>query len=516
MGENDSTQAAGQGQADSAAAAARQPSVTHHTLETTRGTLEYVARAGWLTLRDGREKPVAEMFHVAYGVERIDERACDPRTRPVTFVFNGGPGAASAFLHVGALGPTRVVFNPDGTTPAPPVQLVTNDETWLHMSDLVFVDPIGTGYSRTLEAADKDKKDGDGDGDRKAYWQVKRDLESLGEFIQRYLTQSGRWSSPVFIAGESYGGYRVARLARSLQEDYGVGLSGAVLISPAIEFALLGGSDYDALFWVDTFPGMAAAARFHGRARVEAESDEAFRQAAERFARREMLPALAQGAAMPADERRAVYARLADFLGLPEDLVVRAEGRIPPRRFTRELLRDQRRVLGIYDASMAAVDAFPDREAFEGPDASLAGILRMFVGGINLHLRQNLGVAEDERDYRLLSYEVFESWRFENEGHMRQGFLGAMDDLRYGMALNPHLKVFITHGYFDLVTPYFSSSRLVDVMRLDPTLTPNLAVQHYVGGHMFYTWQESREAFFDAMRGFYLEAVRATAAARPQ
>ena len=487
---------------------ARVTSTTSHTLKTNRGKLKYTAAAGWMTLQE-HDQPVAEMFHVAYLKDDVPSSK-----RPITFVFNGGPGASAAYLHVGALGPKRVLFNPDGSMPKPPAKLGDNEDSWLYFTDLVFVDPIGTGFSRALVDAngggEKDSKESDNGAKlkekSKAFWEVKRDLDVLGEFIQKFLSKHRRWDSPVFIAGESYGGYRVARLMRKLQEDYGVGLNGAILISPALEFALLGGSDYDILYWADMLPTMAATAYQHGKKRVESDSLASHILAAERFARERLVPALALGSAMPDADRDAVFEEMAALTGLSSEYVKRQEGRIGMVEFCREMLRGERRVLGLYDTSMTSVDPFPDRDRFEGPDVSLAGIGRMFTGAVNTHLRSNLGV-EDTRDYHLLNFDAFANWKFENEGEMRQGFITATDDFRYGMSLNPHMQVFITHGYFDMVTPYFSSNRLADLMRLDPSLRENLTLQHFKGGHMFYTWEESRRAFFTAMKDLYERAV---------
>ena len=289
---------------------------SHHSLDLDGQTIDYVARADWMVLRK-EEKPRAEMFHVSYL-----RRDVDSDQRPLTFVFNGGPGASSAYLHVGALGPKRVAFNEDGTPPRPPVRLLDNAESWLAFTDLVFIDPIGTGFSRTIQAEkDADKKAPAEEVDKKEYYRLKRDLESLGEFIQKFLSREKRWDSPVFIAGESYGGFRVGKLAKLLQEGYGVGLNGAILISPALEWMLLDPSDYDVLHWVDLFPSMAMAARHHGRCRVDAGSDDAFRDMVEQYAVTDYATCLVQGERLAASERESVYRRVADFLGLPEDVV---------------------------------------------------------------------------------------------------------------------------------------------------------------------------------------------------
>jgi carboxypeptidase C (cathepsin A) len=472
---------------------------TQHKLGSGEAKLEYEASADWIVLTK-KDKPRAEMFHVAY--VKKGESSSD---RPLTFVFNGGPGASSAYLHVGALGPRRVFFNEDGTPQKPPARLVDNGESWLAFTDLVFVDPIGTGFSRTIDEQgqpvkpDSEKK---ADEPNKEYYRLKRDLESLGEFIQKFLSRNKRWDSPVFIAGESYGGFRVGKLARLLQEGYGVGLNGAILISPALEWALLAPSDYDVLHWTDTFPTMALAAHHHGKGRVPCESFDELKQKAETFATTELTTYLVQGERYPDDKRRAVLDKVADFLGLEQTFVDRFNGRVPMERFCRELLKDSREICGFYDATVKAVDPFPDRDTHQAPDPTLFAIERVFSGGINTQIRQKLKLDTD-RDYMLLSMDVNSAWQVDTQTHAFELQVGATDDLRYAMALNPYLKVFITHGLYDMVTPYFSSDRLIDHMKLTDAQKENLTVEHYKGGHMFYAWETSRIAFTRSIRAFY-------------
>jgi carboxypeptidase C (cathepsin A) len=466
--------------------------------------IDYTASAKWIVLRK-KEKPSAEIFSVSYVADDGGE------DRPVTFVFNGGPGASSAYLHLGAVGPQRVAFPPDGTLPEMPPRLVQNESSWLAFSDLVFVDPVGTGFSRVVENEKKDdsKEDKKGDAtDPKEFFGPKRDLESLSEFMGRWLSTHRRWGSPIFIAGESYGGYRVGRLARTLQESAGIGLNGAILISPALEFAPLSPSDYDVLGWIDRMPTMAAAAVHHGRSRAFAAGtalDTVLREA-ETFATSEYASFLSRGAEMPEGERDRILARLADLLGLPVDLVVRAEGRITMNAFARELLRDERKVLGLYDATITVTDPFPDRDPFAGPDPTLSGISPAYTMAVNRVLRSEIGVDTD-REYAVLSYDVFTAWKDDTEQHAFTPPAGATDDFRYGMALNPHMKAFITHGRYDLVTPYFSSDRLRNLMRLDPQMAGRLTVEHFGGGHMFYAWEASRQAFGDAIAAFFADAT---------
>ena len=467
-------------------------------------SIEYTATAKWILLRK-KEKPAAEVFSVAY-IANADE------DRPVTFVFNGGPGASSAYLHMGAVGPVRVAFPPDGTLPTMPPRLVPNEDSWLAFTDLVFVDPVGTGFSRVVEDEGKkgEERKKQEDDDEKEYFGYKRDLESLSEFMSRWLSAERRWGSPVFIAGESYGGYRVGRLVRMLQETTGIGLNGAVLISPALEFAGLSQTDYDVLGWVELLPTMALAAVHHGRSRAfpAGAPRESILQEAEAFATGDYSALLTRGASMPADERSRILERLADLIGLPTETVIRAEGRINARQFTRELLRDERTVLGLYDATITATDPFPDREEFAGPDPTLAGISPAFTTAINRQLRSEIGV-ETDREYTLLSLEVNEAWRNDAPEHFFTPPVGATDDFRYGMALNPRMRAFMTHGRFDLVTPYFGTDRLRDLMRLDPEMGRRLTVHHFDGGHMFYAWEDSRREFAAAIARFVAEAIAA-------
>jgi carboxypeptidase C (cathepsin A) len=486
----------------------------------TRGPVEYSAHANWLVLRR-KEKPAAEMFSVSYLAAGAKPE------RPVTFLFNGGPGASSAFLHLGAVGPRRVAFPADGSLPPMPPRLVDNEESWLAFSDLVFVDPIGTGFSRIVEppkgdgdGAGKGSENSDGSkaGDPKEYFGQKRDLESLCEFAGRWLSRHDRWGSPVFIAGESYGGYRVGRLVRMLQEDTGIGLNGAILISPALEIAGLFGNDYDIAGWVDRVPTMAAAALHHGRSRAasaggrtrkrRAAGLDAVLAEAEEFASGDYARFLARGAAMSPAERDAILTRLGDLTGVPADIVVRCEGRVPIDTFSRELLRDERRIVGLYDATITAIDPFPDRPSGSGPDPTLSGITPAYTMGVNRLLRGELGV-DTEREYMLLSNEVNAAWKNDADHHAFEATIpGATDDFRYGLALNPHLRAFITHGRHDLVTPFYTSDRLRNLMRLDPATAGRLTVRHFHGGHMFYAWETSRRQFTTAIADFFAACIR--------
>jgi carboxypeptidase C (cathepsin A) len=471
--------------------------------------LDYTATAKWLVLRK-KEKPSAEIFSASYVADGDDS------SRPVAFVFNGGPGASSAFLHMGAIGPQRVSFPADGTLPTLPPKLVQNESSWLGFADLVFVDPVGTGFSRIIEADKKGeaekKPEQQGDGEKpdpNEYFGQNRDLQSMCEFMGRWLSENDRWASPIFIAGESYGGYRVGRLVRMLQEDHGIGLNGAILISPALELTALSPSDYSVTTWVDLLPTMAGGAAFHGRSRAfpAGTSLDEVRAGAEEFASGDYATFLIRGAYLGVTERERTLQRLADFLGLPVEFVTRSEGRINPFAFTRELLRDEGKVAGFYDLTITGTDPFPDRpEQGAAPDPTLSGIGPAYTAAINQQLRSAIGVRTD-REYRLLSLEVNEAWKEDTKRHFFALPEGATDSFRYGMSLNPHMRAFLTHGRYDMATPYYASDRLRNLMRLDPVTTGRLTVRHFEGGHMFYAWEESRHAFTAAIAEFVAGAL---------
>ena len=269
---------------------------------------------------------------------------------------------------------------------------------------------------------------------------------------------------------------------------------------------LLDPSDYDVLHWVDLFPSMAMTARHHGMSRVDAADDVAYREAAEQFSVTDYASLLVQGAGLSAQRTDSALSQVADFLGLPVEMVALHSGRIPFHVFCRTLLKDTREVCGFYDATVKAVDPFPDRETHQAPDPTLYAIERIFAGGINTQLRRCLEL-DTERDYALLSMDVNTAWKVDTEKHAFERQVGATDDIRYAMSLNPHMNLFITHGIYDLVTPYFSSNRLVEHMNLVPSQRERLTVQHFDGGHMFYAWEKSRRTFFLAMSDFYRKSV---------
>lgn len=465
----------------SAAAAATpkslpQPSTTRHEVQLDGRRIDYRATAGTLPIGDNPERPDAHLFHVSYVLDEAD-----PATRPVAFVLNGGPGASAAYLHLGGLGPRRIMLEDNGASPPAPPRIVPNPDSWLTFTDLVFIDPVDTGFSRAVASGEDERDD-------QRFLGTGPDLDVLGAFIRLWLSRNERWTSPKFLVGESYGGFRVAALADIMAERAGIQVNGAVLISPVLEFSLHDGDAYTLLPWVLRIPSYAAVAHQHGKAASRAEEGgnlESVRDKAERFTVTELLPGLAQGDALAAPAAEALYRRLASLVGLSRDVVRRHAGRIPRAVFAKELLRADGRVISLYDGSITAIDPEPARPS-AGRDVRLTRLTATLATAINHYLPQHLDYDTDAR-YRVLNRRVSRAWNWRAGEEERQGFIGAADNLKAVLAREPTFRVLIVHGAYDLVTPYFTSAYVVGQMRLDHEVRDAVRVEVYEGGHMFYT-----------------------------
>jgi carboxypeptidase C (cathepsin A) len=468
-------------------------STTQHTLRLKDGReIRYTATAGMLPVRDGKGETQAEIFYVAY--------VADPPSpeRPLTFAFNGGPGAASAYLHLGALGPRRLVFAPDGTIPSPPAQLVDNEDTWLAFTDLVFVDPVGTGYSRTTDQSEDA---------RKRFWGVEQDGNAMAAVIRLYTARAGRSLSPKFLAGESYGGFRAALLAHKLQGETGIAPSGAVLISPALEFSLLSEDDYQAVTWITHVPSFAAVNLATAKGVGDRDALAASLHDAESFAAGDYLTYLAAGSSAGREREQAVWKRLADLTGLPPAIVEQARGRIGSGTFIKEYARAQGRLLSRYDGTVSGPDPYPTSTRPRGPDPILDRSVAPWTSAFIAYVRDELGYRTD-LPYRLLNREVGGRWDYGTTAS-HQGFAGVMDDLREARALNPKLRVMIAHGLTDLTTPYFGTRYLLNQMPPMPGAAP-VDLKLYAGGHMMYMRPDSRRALAADAASLYRDAVSAS------
>jgi carboxypeptidase C (cathepsin A) len=452
-------------------------SVTKHSISIGGKTLNYTARAGALTLTGDNDEPRAEVFYVAYMLADAHE------PRPLTFAFNGGPGAASAYLHLGAIGP-RMIDLGDGRSPpgGRPPKIVDNPDTWLPFTDLVFIDPVGTGYSYAL----RDVKDVP-----REFWGVNQDLDSLSQTIRRALTKLDRASAPVYLAGESYGGFRAARLLDRLPTGQGITVDGAVLVSPALEFSLRGSSDLDPLPWALRLPSYAAVnLESQGKLTPEALRD------AEQFALGDYIAQLIE----PSPARAAsINARTAALIGLPADFVARWNGRIPSGAFAKEIGRARGTLASQYDASVAGEDAYPSSPTARGGDPVFDGIIAPLTTAFVQYARDELQYRTDRR-YRLLNGEVSRRWDWGRSGPSSS--LGTSGELREALALNPRLKVVIDHGMTDLVTPYMASRYVIDHLP-DALTRDRVILRLHPGGHMMYLRPESRAGLRDDAKVLY-------------
>lgn len=456
-------------------------SVTRHSIETDAGPLHFEARAGALTLRTDRGEARADIAYVAY--MRTDDGDSEPDpARPVTFAVNGGPGAASAYLHIGVLGPWRLPMGTDTISPSQDIALVDNAETWLAFTDLVFVDPVGTGFSRLAE---NDR------GSREEFLSVDGDIEALADFVADWLRARGRTASPVYFIGESYGGFRGPLLADRLQTETGIALSGMTLVSPVLDFGWREQPAHAPLPRVSLLPSLAAAAMER-----EGGIDMARLRAAEEYAEGEFLADLLRGPGDAAAMARIVE-NVSELTGLDPDFVARHGGRIDMQLFAREFARDDQRIASIYDSGVSSDDPFP-QAAFSRAgepvlDAMTAPLTRAML---DLHAGRLDWLPQ--RRYILLNNGVNRAWDFGSGRRQPE----ALTALARSMALDPAFDVLVVHGLTDLVTPYFETHLVLRQLRpFGPG--ERLREAQYPGGHMFYNRDDARAAFLADARWLY-------------
>jgi carboxypeptidase C (cathepsin A) len=413
------------------------------------------------------EKPKVTFFFIAYTRTDVD----DPAPRPITFSFNGGPGSSSVWLHLGVLGPRRVLLDDVGNLPPPPYRLADNTYSLLDKTDLVFIDPVGTGYSRAV-VGEKAKE----------YHGFKKDIESVGDFIRLYATRYQRWLSPKFLIGESYGTTRAAGLSGYLQDRHGLYLNGIMLISSILDFGTVDSQPGNDLPHILYLPTYAATAWYHRRLDSKLQRD--LRKTlteVEAFALGDYTAALMKGAALPAKERAAAAQQLARYTGLSQDYIERVNLRIEIMRFTKELLRDQRRTVGRLDSRFTGSDRDAASETPEY-DPSFTNIIGPYTAAFNDYVRRELQF-ESDLPYEILSSKVNEGWSY---AQYENRYVHVAETLRQAMTINPHLKVFVANGYYDLATPYFATQYTFNHLGLEPGLQANVALSYYEAGHMMY------------------------------
>ncbi len=447
----------------------KEPVVSEHSITIDGETIEYTVTAGMLPIKSDTGEVEAGMFFVAY-MKKTDQ------PRPLMFSFNGGPGSSSVWLHLGAVGPKRVEMLEDGGMPAAPYKLVDNPFTWFTDADLVFIDPVGTGYSRP-----KDKETG------KKFWGLKGDIESVGEFIRLYLTRYERWASPLFLVGESYGTTRAAGLSEHLVGK-GIAFNGIILVSSILNFLTarwFKGNDLPNVLFLPTY---TATAWYHGKLKGMRRSNlkKTLREA-EDFAAGPYSQALAKGDNLPPKERKQVALRLGQLTGLSPRYVEHANLRINIHGFCKELLRDENRTVGRLDSRFKGIDPKGTAEQPEF-DPSMVIIMPPYTAMLNDYLGRVLGYKTDAPYY--IFGDVYEHWDW---GKASEGTPDVSESLRAAFARNPHMKLFIASGYYDLATPYFATKHTLAHMGLDATLKKNITTAEYEAGHMMYIHKVSLE-----------------------
>jgi carboxypeptidase C (cathepsin A) len=443
------------------------PVVTHHQITLDGKLLKYTATAGRLPIKRGDGKIEAEMFFVAYTLD-----GQEASKRPLTFAFNGGPGSATAWLHMGSVGPKQVVLQPNGFMPAAPYRMVDNPNCVLDRTDLVFVDAINTGFSRAANA-EMTKK----------YLGVKGDVEAFGEFIRLYITRYDRWLSPLFLLGESYGTTRAAGIAGSLA-DRGISFNGITLLSMAVDFGTLEWAKNNDLPYVLLVPSFSMIAAYHKRLAPDLLQDVAkTRQEAERWATTDYALALEKGDALPATERQKIIDDYARYTGLDKKLIDNANLRIDVLQFTKNLLLDQKVHVGRLDGRFTGPHPAGVLEsAFFDPTSS--AILPPYTAVFNNYVRTELGYKVDT-PYKIFAYEEpgFEKWDW---GSADKGFPNTGPGLRDALTKNPYLKVLVMEGYYDLATPYLAANYTIDHLSLPADSRKNISYATYESGHMVY------------------------------
>lgn len=460
--------------------------VTEHRGDFNGQRIDYTVTAGELYLKDKDGEPKATFFSFAYVAKNADEN------RPVTFVWNGGPGSASVWLHMGTLGPKRISVPSDAARAGPPPFDVRNaPETILDVTDLVFVDPVGTGFSRPL-----------GKHEGKEFWGLVEDASSVSEFIREWITVNGRWNSPKFLLGESFGTTRAAKVALMLEDGMNIGLNGIVFVSQALDYQ---GStpyvDHNIVSFVTYLPTMAAAAYHHGRVTPAPESLEQFMVDARAFAIDELLPALWKGNTISDAETRQVSNRLSYFLGISTDYIERANLRVDGRRFAKELLRDQGLAVGIADARYTR-DDIDDHAAEPESDASSDALSAPYTSALMSYMRSDLNVTLD-RTYHVSGMDgLSRQWRWrpvsDNQA-WEPTYVNTAPDLSEVLRKNPSLKVLVASGYHDLVTPFFDAEYTLNRHGIK---AEQIEYTYYVGGHMMYAHEPSRTELLTDIRAF--------------
>lgn len=463
-------------------------SVTKHSITVNGRTLNYTVRAGYMPIRNAQTGDTeAKIFYMAYTLDGNT----NPARRPLMFSFNGGPGSASVWLHLGALGPKRVKMLDNGLMPPPPYELVDNEATWLDQTDMVFIDTVGTGYSRAVKPEVASK-----------FFGLNGDIESVGEFIRMYLSQAQRWSSPLFLVGESYGTTRASGLSNYLFE-HGIGLNGILLISTVMNFQTIRFADNNDMPLVLILPSYTTTAWYHKRLSppMLAKSVSEVAREAESFAINEYFPAMMRIDRLSQQEKQVLLEKFSNLTGLSKEFIERNNFRVELGEFMKELLRSQRRTVGRLDSRFLGIDRDAAGENTDF-DPSMTAIRPPYTAAFNNYVRRELGFKSDLEYYILGGGIGRWNWNVDN------GYADTSMSLKDAMAKNPYMKVFIGAGYYDMATPFFAAEYTISAMNLDPVLRQNITVNYYEAGHMMYIERTSLRKLKEDAAAFIQKSIQ--------
>jgi carboxypeptidase C (cathepsin A) len=456
--------------------------ITQHSVTINGQEIRYTVTTGTIVLKEEAEKKgdkegefegekaKAEVFFIAYSRDDSDKGK-----RPITFSFNGGPGSSSVWLHLGFLGPKRVQMRDTENTP-PPYTLVENEYSLLDLTDLVFIDPISTGYSRVVPG--EKAKDFHG---------FKKDIESVGDFIRLYTSRYGRWQSPKFLIGESYGTTRAAGLSEYLQQRHGMYLNGLMLVSSVLDFQTLDFFPENDLPYILFLPTYAATAWYHKKlpSRLQRKPLRKVLDEVETFALNDYTLALMKGSSLSRNDYKTILSKLSEYTSLSESYLDQTNLRIHDYRFCKELLRSDKRTVGRLDSRFKGID----RDSAGGDseyDPSFSAIQGPYTATLNHYVREDLKFESD------LPYEViaglYQSWSYKE---FENRYVSVSDTLRKALHQNPYLKIFVANGYYDLATPHFATEYTFNHLGLAPELSKNITMGYYEAGHMMYVHLES-------------------------
>lgn len=467
---------------------------TKHSIKIGGRVLKYTVTTGTMVMKEEVndkekdsevEKPRAQIFFVAYTKDDVKDAA----KRPLTFSFNGGPGSSSVWLHLGVLGPRRVVLTDDGEMPKPPFKLADNEYSILDETDLVFIDPMSTGFSRPVE------------GEKSREWHTfQKDIASVGDFIRLYTTRYNRWLSPKFLAGESYGTTRAAGLSGYLADRHGMLLNGLMLISSVLDFTTLDFNLNNDLPYILFVPGYTATAWYHGRLDKKMPLKTWLKES-EEFALGEYAAALMKDASLSKEERKKIAEKLSRLTGISVEFIERGNLRIHTFHFFKELLRDKGKTVGRLDSRYTGIDRLGVTETFEY-DPLFAQVNGPYTAAFNDYIRSELKF-ETDTPYEILSDKVWRQWSY---SYFENQYVNVAETLRASMTFNKYLKVFVANGYYDLGTPYFATEYTFNHLGLDETLRKNISMGYYEAGHMMYVHMPSLKALKKDLSKFIKDA----------